>query len=97
MSGGEEALILSLLRRNFSSTDKVCFSGKLCHCSTEIPCEPLFLSCIWLLAFRKSIASLVSRVVNKPNTQLTSNENNFLKVKTVKAMHARAEKPLLAG
>ena len=97
MNGGEEALILSLLRKNFSSTDKVCFNGKMCHCSTEIPCEQLFLSCIWLLAFRKSIASLVSRVVNKPNTQLTSNENNFLKAKTVKAMHTRAQKPLLAG
>ena len=40
-------------------------------------------SLVWLLlvlAFTKS-ASLVSRVVNKPNTQLTSNANVFVNAK----------------
>ena len=40
-------------------------------------------SLVWLLlvlVFTKS-ASLVSRVVNKPNTQLTSNANDFVNAK----------------
>ena len=47
----------------------------------EIPHEHFFsFSLAWLLlilAFTKS-ASLVSRVVNKPNTQLTSDVNDFV-------------------
>ena len=63
-------------------------------CATVVRRYPVSscFSLAWLLAFTKSFASLVSRLVNKPNTQLTSNENNFVKAKTVKAMHARAEK-----
>ena len=52
---------------------------------------------VWLLlvlAFTKC-ALLVSRVVNKPNTQLTSNVNDFVNA-TLRTMHAK-EKPLLAG
>ena len=49
-------------------------------------------SLAWLLAFTNSFASLVSRVVKKPNTQLTSNDTNFLKAKTVKAMHTSARR-----
>ena len=40
-------------------------------------------SLVWLLlvlAFTKS-TSLVSRIVNKPNTQLTSNANDFINAK----------------
>ena len=52
----------------------------------------------WLLAFKKSFAWLVCRVVvalwdvNKPTTRLTRHANDFVNAKN----HA-SEKPLLAG
>ena len=46
------------------------------HNCTEIFCEQFSLA--WLFGFAKSFASLVCCLVNKPNTQLTSDASDFV-------------------
>ena len=53
-----------------------------------VPCEHIFLSCIWLLAFAKFFAWLVCPVVG-----LLGLANDFAMLKN----HAREILPLLAG